>query len=370
MKLIHYIISFILRQIPRSKNILVFSSFPDYTDNAYAMCKYLNESRKGKYNCIWLYSDKSSVKKFPNIKGYYKYSIKAFYYFARARYVFNTHGIFSFINLRENDKIVNLWHGMPLKVIGCMDSKNGGKNPTKANYLIATSDFFKDLMYRSFENVSIDNVLVAGQPRNDLLFENTDFFKNIGIDCKNYINIGIWLPTYRQSIIGDIRKDGIFNENGISFISMEDLKRLDRHLHETSSLLIVKLHPMDALQNVDFGSFKNLIIIKPIDFKEQLYPLLGACDYLLTDYSSVWIDYCILKRPIGFVMNDINEYKNSRGLTIENLDEKLPGVIIDTYEKLTDFITNPPEFNDKYLSLFNAFCDNKASERIANHLKL
>lgn len=52
MKASHFAASPISRLIPRSKKILVFTSFPDYTDNAYAMYKYLTGKRKGKYRCI------------------------------------------------------------------------------------------------------------------------------------------------------------------------------------------------------------------------------------------------------------------------------------------------------------------------------
>ena len=258
MKFKHLLASIIHGLIPRSGRILVFSSFPDYTDNAYALYQYLSEELKEKYECIWLYSDKESLKRLPHVKGYYKYSIQAFYYFARARYVFCTHGIYDFLRMRRRDKIVNLWHGMPLKTIGCMDPLTGGKNPARAHYLIATSPLFKEIMHKSFENVDPDKVLLTGQPRNDLMFQETDFFSNRGIDRSAYTRIGIWLPTYRRSIIGDIRQDGLFNDNGISFLSMDDLAKLDAHLQHTSSLLIVKLHPMDALQQVNFSAFKNL----------------------------------------------------------------------------------------------------------------
>lgn len=65
MKASHFIASLISRLIPRSKDILVFSIFPDHTDNAYAMYKYLTWKRKGKYRCIWLHSDRETAKKFP-----------------------------------------------------------------------------------------------------------------------------------------------------------------------------------------------------------------------------------------------------------------------------------------------------------------
>lgn len=370
MKFIFIFISKLLGLIPKSENILVFNSFPDYTDNSYAVYRYLMNNKKYKYKLIWIFNDKTSICKYQEVTAYYKFSFKAFYYFAKAKFVFSTHGLYSFLELNQGLKLVNLWHGMPLKTIGSMDLQRDGSSPTKADYLIATSEFFQKIMAKSFNDLPIDRVLLTGQPRNDLLFEETLFFENYGIDIKQFNSIGIWLPTYRQSIVGDIRKDGVYNENGISFLTMNELQKLDDFLQKSSSLLIVKLHPMDALQYVDFAHLKNLIIIKPKEFKEQLYPLLGKCDYLLTDYSSVWIDYCILKRPIGFVMNDIEEYKKSRGLTIENLDEKLPGTIINTFDKLTSFISNLPEFDNKNVELYNKYFDNKASERLINYFNL
>lgn len=370
MSVLFSIISWFLNLIPKSDKILVFSSFPDYTDNAYAIYKYLLKTKGEKYKYIWIFSDKSKLAKYPGITAYYRYNPLAIYYFFRAKYVFCTHGIYSFLTLRQGLKIINLWHGMPLKTIGCMDVQSSGVNPTKADYLIATSPFFKEIMAKSFNDMPRERVLMIGQPRNDMFFEPTDFFKNRGIDATKYSSIGIWLPTYKSSIVGDIRVDGVYNENGISYLSMDDLNRLDGFLKTNNALLIVKLHPMDALQRVNFDTFNNLLIVKPTDFTEQLYPLLGSADYLLTDYSSVWIDYCILKRPIGFVMNDVEEYRKSRGLTIDDLSEKLPGVIIDSYDKLLSFITELPDFDDKYMELYNSYCDNKASERIVEYFDL
>ena len=367
-RILHAIISILSNLIPRSKRIFVFSSFPDFSDNSYAMYKYIEGKYGKKCKCVWIFENPETLKKFPHVKACKKYSLLSFYYFARARNVFFTHGLYNFVKLRSNDKIVNLWHGMPLKVIGLMDLNGGGTDPTRADYLIATSPFFREIMSKSFNGIDTAHTLLTGQPRNDLLFQETTFFATRNIDTGKYRSTGIWLPTYRRSIVGDIRHDGIYNSNGISFLGIEELTQLDNHLRIGGDLLIIKLHPMDALQKVDFGSFTNIIVIKQHEFTEQLYPLLGACDYLLTDYSSVWIDYSILKRPIGFVMNDIDEYKKSRGLTIENIEEKLPGTIIDNCDKLTAFISSPPPFNATNLALYNTYCDNGSSQRLAEVL--
>lgn len=368
MTYIYKILSFFLSLIPKSKRILVFSSFPDYTDNAYAFYKYLVSKHKEEYDLIWIFAEKTTLQENQNVRAYYKYTVRAIYYFCRARYVFCTHGLYSFLDLHQGLKIVNLWHGMPIKTIGCLDPQNAGINPTMADYLIASSPMFQEIMSKAFNNMPLERVLLTGQPRNDLLFETTDFFKKRNINSSKYKSIGIWLPTYKQSFVGDIRQDGVYNQSGISFLSISNLVSLDEFLVKTNNLLIVKLHPMDILQNYNFPEFRNLLIIKQKDFKDQLYPLLGACSYLLTDYSSVWVDYNILRRPIGFVMNDFEEYIKSRGFTINNLVDKIPGQIIDTYQKLIHFILYPLVPDSERTSIYNSFADSFSSERVYQSL--
>lgn len=368
LKLISLISILISKIIPLSDRLLVFTSFPDYTDNAYAIYHYLIKTYPNKYRYIWL-----SVDKKYNAQGIdmvYRFSLKGLWYYYRAKYIFCTHGVNAVLRLSQQNKIVNMWHGMPLKTIGSLDPTSSGYNPTIADYLVATSPFFQDLMSRAFNNKDLKCVPIVGQPRNDLLFEKTSFYEEFSIDKEQFSQIGIWLPTYRSSVIGDIRIDGNYKEGNISFLSEKELFDLNKALCLSKTLLLIKLHPMDALQEYSFTSYSNILIMKQKDFKGQLYPLLGSCDFLLTDYSSVWLDYEILDKPIGFVMNDIEEYKNTRGLTIQNLDDYLPGPILDTLEKLILFISKPYSPIKKKDNFFNTYKDNRSSQRLADFLKL
>ena len=106
---------------------------------------------------------------------------------------------------------------------------------------------------------------------------------------------------------------------------------------------------------------------------EQLYPLLGSTDALITDYSSVWLDYEILNKPIFFAMDDYEEYKSSRGLLFEDFINISPYPVIKSYkqfitflEKYEDIDLNKRLFIDKY----NKYKDNKSCERIIEYLKL
>jgi CDP-glycerol glycerophosphotransferase (TagB/SpsB family) len=58
-----------------------------------------------------------------------------------------------------------------------------------------------------------------------------------------------------------------------------------------------------------------------------LYGLLGASSGLVTDYSSVWVDYLLLDRPIAFLVNDRDSYH--RPLFPADVLDWVPGEVVD-----------------------------------------
>lgn len=359
------------------RKLIVFSSYPDYTDNSYGLFKHMIKHEKMKnYQYIWLVNAanikilKEKMKKKykdKNIKIIKKNSLKGFFYSLIANYTFFTHGLYRKIRLNWFNRI-NLWHGMPLKNIEILDGKE------KVHYqknMIATSEIFQKKICQCFE-IEREKVLITGQPRNDMLFETSEFYKKMKIDDKSYNKIIIYLPTYRKSINGEKRIDGFYQNDKLGIIKMEEISKLNKNLLRNNNLMIIKLHPMDILQQNYFNQFSNIIILKTMDLDEmdeQLYPLLGSTDLLITDYSSVWVDYEILGKPIYFAMDDYEEYKKNRGFTIENLPELLPGDIIQDFETLLKKLENIPERIQKETGdMFNKHKDNKSCERLLKAL--
>lgn len=365
------VLTFLANLVPTAKQIC-FSSFPDYADNAYAMYYYLLKQGVNKeYKFVWEVLDENRLDEIRkkvgidgnNIRAIKKHTVAGFWAYIRSRYIFETHGMFPILNLKQHpDKHICLWHGMPLKKLGASIDEPSSPN---CDYTVASSKLYQGIMAEAFSKPR-EKVLAIGQPRCDMLFEETDWFEMVGIDRKKYQRIGMWMPTYRKSIIGEIHMDGTYNDRAVTFLEEDDLKRLDNHLVENNTLILLKIHPMDALQNTSFDSFSNIYLIKPQDFHAQLYPLLGACDFLLTDYSSVFIDYQMLRRPIGFVMNDINEFNNSRGLYFDDLEKALPGPILSTYDSLAEFIKEP-YYVENGIN-YNDFFDNDSSARLWDFL--
>jgi len=252
---------------------------------------------------------------------------------------------------------------MPLKTIGLL-----GNNPItqKSNYGIATSDLYKGLISRSLD-IREENVLVVGQPRNDLMLEKINYLDKLSFKVTIENTIILWTPTYRQSIVGEIRVDGIAEKN-LPVIKLSELEELNKFLFSIKSTMIIKLHPMDILNNYQFDSFSHIVILNKKSFDTlncQLYSLLGSIDILLTDFSSIYIDYLLLNRPIGFLMNDYSEYNNSRGFVFDNPLEYMPGEKISSLLELKQFLQDIVVFkNDKYCN------DREYVNQIFNNVKI
>jgi len=373
--------------IPKQKNFLCFSSFPDLSDNSYAIFKYILKNNKINSKLIWLLSDLNSIELYKkmiyvdleitvsevNEKVLFikKNSIRGIYYYIRSKHVFFTHGLYSEKKIPKNHILINLWHGMPLKNVGKLDGK---EEVPKFSYTVATSKKYQIVMEKVFD-VPKRKVLITGQPRCDLLFENKNSLLRIGIQKDNYNKVIFWAPTYRQSIIGDIRND-VISENilGLPVVSLSELKTLNEHLEKLNSFLIIKIHPMDILNLYKLPSYSHILVLNNeqlLTNQIQLYNLLGECDALLTDYSSIYIDYLLLNKPILFVASDFDEYLDTRGFLFSNMKELMPGPIASNFTELIillkEIILNDlSEYKEKRLKTSKIF--NKIEEKFSDNL--
>ena len=148
-KKVIFILISILNRVFKKGKIIVFSSFPDVSDNSFAVFDYLIKNGKDK-EClmVWLIDDYNKIAKIKenifklygniNVKCIKRKSFLGLYYYILSKYIFCTHGIFSEAGLSKEQVKVNLWHCMPTKRIGLLDNKKK-EEITTANYMIATS---------------------------------------------------------------------------------------------------------------------------------------------------------------------------------------------------------------------------------------
>lgn len=238
--------------------------------------------------------------------------------------------------------VIQMWHGTSFKGFAENMTKTSSNTDSFYSYVYASSEFFKPIVMKKF-NCSENKVALCGHPRTDVFYLN-----EANYDLGNYKKTIVWMPTFRKSkILGqaDTQQSSI-----LPTVMDSELTELDQFLGGLGIQIIVKLHPMQDLSGVDIKSLKNLTLLSNDQFESSgmdIYRLLRQSDALITDYSSVFYDYLLLDKPIGFTENDVDEYEKNRGFAVD--PEKFrPGERIRSLHELENFITELSNNKDNY----------------------
>ena len=359
--------------IPKG-NIILLGSFPPFRDNAFALYQYILHNRKDIISHYQIYWAQENVpQEVVNIyvkSGNYidKNSPKGIWLFLRARYVISTHGFFTDVYPGRGQLQINLWHGNGYKVIPPRDRVYRG------DFSIGTSMLFLPIIAEKFE-ISPDNVWITGLPRNDNLFHPGGELMKLA-KGKTYKRTILWMPTYRKALFNHTGVDGNTDVFGLKTFLENDLYEFDKWLSEKNIILLIKPHPMDELSEAKVESTNNIVFFTNQtveDLHIDLYSLLAETDALISDYSSVVVDYLLTDKPIGIVCADLEEYKSNRGFVLNPVQDYLPGPIIQSRVELKQFIVSIDEESEimkqkrLYLkNLFHKYQDDHSSERVCN----
>lgn len=372
-----YILDYI---VPKNKNKIIFNSFPDYGDNARAY--YLFLKNNSNYKLIWLVDN---LNKDLDIEYSYKFnSIIGLYHFITSKYIVTTHNT-SFSSLISNDRhvILNLWHGMPIKTIGFNEPNLDKellkcyKNYGKYAHFFVSSDIFKQLMLSTFEGKYF-NSHITGQPRTDLIWDKSNSKKIEELfHFSKYKKVIFYMPTYKENVV--VRNSQVDTEyKNIFYMNDYNESEFIKYLEENDILFIMKPHPfdepfyekhMDTIpRSENFKFVKNEFFLNN---EINHYEIFKYIDLMISDFSSVVIDYMILNKPVIFLNNLTNEYSSNRGMILsDNFNILMPGIKVDNFKSLKLEIEENLK-NDKYkelrnrnLPLLHKHCDNKACERV------
>lgn len=344
-KYISKICSLLNKMIKKKKNKVCLVSFPDFSDNCMGVFNYIIKENLIKYEIVWLVNELCIPDKISKLQTSYKIkvikknSLMGLLNYMTSKYIFYTHTPFNGIENLNKQIVINLWHGMPLKNIGYLDNEME-KNIPRFTYTIATSKEFQEVISKVF-GVNKSKVLVTGLPRNDEINKFKNILTKLKIDGEKYNKKILWMPTFRKTVMGGIRNDGKHKDGKLPLLSNKEIKEFNKYLNDNNDLLVIKLHPMDSLKKKDFSKLSNIKIVTNGDFNnigEQLYSLFQEFDAFITDYSSVYFDFMLLNKPIGFVMDDLEEYSSSRGFVFKNIYDWIPGPIIKDVSALKTYI--------------------------------
>ena len=373
------------------RNVIVFSSVPDFSDNAKAFYDYLVQ-QKVHFELIWLVRESSVVKELQDrgIEAFYFFSFTGIFTLLTAKYVITTHIVSPFKS--PGQKVINLWHGMPLKSMGFIDPNESKKDlmalqiqSKNTDMMIATSQVMKNALASCFF-IDPRKIFITGQPRNDNVFN-----KDLSEDLKSIIplkritenrKILLYSPTFRQRedlnrIEGNTLTADIFRLGQTNYYG-----DLEKFLEENDLFLIFKLHPFEEklfLKENTKKLPKHVFLLtnrKLFDNNIIVNDLLSYIDILITDYSSIYFDFLLLNRPIIFLVPDLDKYRTIRTFALEPYNFWMPGRIVKTYDELKGSIVNyleDPSINSEKRQLINTivnnYTDNNASKRIFDIMK-
>ena len=379
-KVVFNVLSFANQIIPKSDKKIFFYDSTFRKDNLWALYRYLSENGySSKYKII--YYTKHVDDSFKDVSNanvvFTGNNLIGLYHHLTSKYVFWAFGTYRFMCRPGNgQKITNLWHGSPLKKVGYLSGqKTWYKYEDSFSYTICASDFFKDIMQKCF-GFNENQGVILGAPRNDYIFSKKDCFSLLNIDKSKFSKVVLWMPTFRKS------ESNNYLDSDVDFplLNEDNITELNDVLLENKVLMIIKPHPFQ--ESLPFLQTKNsnILILNNIDLESrsvELYELLGQVDVLLTDYSSVYFDFLLTQKPIGFVLDDIKDYGDKRGFTIENPLDIMPGEKIYTFNELNNFINNLRDGQDVYKDernrindLVNKYQDDKNCERIVEFLDI
>lgn len=382
----------ISKLIKRDKKIWIYGSWlgNKYADNSKYFFEYMNKKHPN-IRSVWITKDKEIKEKIEE-KGFESYlynSWEGIKLRLRAGIVLYTNSLMDIgnLNLSQGAYKIALWHGMPFKRIYFASEKRkdiSGIKKLLLNFRWKYSDIDKDMLIASskrtksyFEKcfkIKKDIIKITGQPRNDIFFDNE---KNIKLkdvmlnkakrDKIKDKDILIYMPTYRS----DLRKENKFNK---VLKQITKNKKINSLLKQNDTVLIVKSHFLLSKDNIKNS---NIIFVNDEEIS-CTQKLLKYSQGLLTDYSSVFIDFILMGKPVLFFSPDLEEYKKNPGLfenypelmgesaaySLEELEDK-----IDLYFNKRNIFSNKSEKLNKFFNKETIISDGETySENVYNSI--
>lgn len=316
------LIKFLSELIPK-KDLIVFTgqSGISYEHNTKALFEFLQENSTS-YQTIWITRNPRIYQQISDLYGrgkvVYTISINGLLVLLRAKAVCLSHGFsdISNIKLSSKTKILQLWHGIPLKKIGVLDrsfdrsqKKKYVANSQRYDMVISCSEIERKNLSKCF---SIDESLIkiTGLPRNDTLLKEKE---SSLLERHPWLKSKIILhaPTFRDT--GD----------PVDYFPFPDvqIERINQFLEIHDAYLLLRGHVNETSIRLGEGAIHdNRIISANQDKFQDVMELLKYVDVLITDYSSIYIDFLLLDRPVIFLPYDIDDYQKYRGFLYNYVD--------------------------------------------------
>lgn len=257
--------------------------------------------------------------------------------------------------LRFRRYVIHLGHGILLKGLGF--TEKDGRFIKKLYYFLnrsnitcslATSEFMSHLVAKSM-GTSVRRTVICGQPYTDALFSQP---KELSIIDKSQFNV-LYAPTWRQHSEVKLFPFADFDKN-----------QLEEFLTKNNIHIFVRFHPAyEESIPENILTIKNVSLFSAREYTEVM-DYINCFDSLITDYSSIYLDYMPLERPIIFLPYDLAEEEKTAGFVMdymENTPGPKPSSQKEFFEALLQAKNSPDNFIQS-INTLNQKLNNKAKD--------
>ncbi len=318
------------RVVPKRAHAVVFS-VPPLEGNAVETIRELTRRYRGPV--YWFDGPADAAGLGERVLPVRKLSPRALFAYLSAEIVFVTHALYGAPTPVASQTLVNLWHGDGIKAKPA--PRPGRKSILPATYVVGGTEL---LTNRKTVDFGMDpaSAIVTGNPRIDQFRRGVHdgALERLGLDPRR--PFVLWMPTYR------------FARTMGATSGWRDAPAAGPSVNETMQLVVERLRQRDVqvavkphLLDVEARSIQGAALADDAMLglaQITCYELLGRSAGLVTDYSSVWTDYLLLDRPIGFLIPDKEQYASGRGVHPADVFEWLPGFVLGGPVELDLFI--------------------------------
>jgi CDP-glycerol glycerophosphotransferase len=356
---------------PATKKTVIFESFGgrQISDSPLAIYEQMKKDHP-EYRLVWVINkDKVATVEAAGydyvIRGTFKWAKtieKAHIWVENAR-------LPAWVRKPEHVKLIQTWHGTPLKKLGLDIEKvtmpgttteryhaNFVKEANRWDVLISPNAYSTSIFRQAFGYQN--QILESGYPRNDVLAnpsteQITALKQKLGIPLDK--KVIMYAPTYRDN--------QFFKKGKYSFKLPFSLKNFQERFGE-DTVLLLRMHYLIS-NAMDISGFEDFAY--DVSSYPNISDLYLVSDVLVTDYSSVFFDYAYLKRPVVFFPYDYEVYKDElRGFYLDYQTE-LPGEIVYNPDALRDGITRALAAEDmsqnaQFMKFYDRFCQIHAGD--------
>ncbi|MCS3427965.1 CDP-glycerol glycerophosphotransferase family protein [Leucobacter aridicollis] len=327
-----YVLSWLLAFfVPRVPGTWAFGSGIGVGEGALALARELRDSRPDA-RIVWLVADETegALAEAESFTPVVRRSRHGFWATLRAETLVVTHGLGDVNRFGVfGGTVVQLWHGAPLKRIhldSAVTTAVRGPAPlrgvlqrmyargTKQVSLYVAGSVTAAERLRSAFRVAPGKVAVLGDPRDDeLAAQAAD--PAVAAAARERVldllapqlqsgnaagSLVLYAPTWR---------DG---EADPAIPTDAEVAEIVAALARVDARLVIRSHP---LGEGEYGTaVGDRIHLLGGDIARDITPLLGAFDAVITDFSSIAVDFSLLERPIQWFAPDLEAYTATRGL--------------------------------------------------------